>query len=209
MQRRYIGKQKHQGPRDVIMLLELDSHADTCCFGEAHCLVLQRHDYVVEVSGFHPDLPPLPNVPVVQCVVAYDDPITLLTRMLVFNQALLVKDMERALICPNQLRMNGVTVRDTPKQFDPTPGAHTISKDGIVLPLQLKGIMSVLPIRRPTMAEYNQTFYSDHLVMTAAAPAWDPYSEIHGQMESDVEFLTPQHAHEVYHNVASETTMQL
>ncbi len=187
------------------MFLELDSHADTCCFGQAHCLVLKKHDYVVEVSGFHPDLPPIQNVPVVQCAVAYDDPKTFLTYMLIFNQALLVKDMTRALICPNQLRMNGCSVRDAPKQFNPTPGAHTITQDGIVLPLQLQGIMSVLPIQKPTLQEFNETFYTDQLIMTAASPVWDPYSDTWQAIEQEQRFQNSTQVHQAYH-MHSNTT---
>ena len=183
--RRYIGKARHHQDQ-VSMNLELDSHADTCCFGAAHCLVLRQHEYQVEVNGFHPDLTPMHNVPVVQCVVAYDDPATFKTWYLIFDQVLYIKGLEYALICPNQLRLNGVTVRDVPKQFDPSPGAHTIQVDNVTLPLKLRGIMSTLPIRKPTLQEFNDSTEHDQLIMTASSPVWDPYSDIHEQVEGRV-----------------------
>ena len=202
------------------MNLEMDSHADTCCFGAAHCLVLRKHDYVVEVSGFHPDLSPLKDVPVVQCVVAYDDPITFKTWYLIFNQALYMAALDYALICPNQLRLNGVQVRDIPKQFDPSPRAHTIQVDNVILPLKLRGIMSVLPIRKPTLREYNDSL--DCLTMTAAAPVWDPYSDIHEQIEDSVSIHPDEvqelsvmstewssEEHEDFHQSESDTTILL
>ena len=55
------------------------------------------------------------------------------------------------------------------------------------------------------MQEYNETFFSDHLVMTAAQPVWDPYADIWESIEREQEFKTIADVHHTYH-LHSDTT---
>ena len=58
--------------------MELDSHADTCVFGN-HCLVLNDTGAQVSVDGFTSAVGTITKVQVVTAAVAHDDPTTLQT----------------------------------------------------------------------------------------------------------------------------------
>jgi hypothetical protein len=66
---------------------ELDSHADTCGVNDT-ALILEYTGQEAEVSGFSPSLQTLENIPIVKAAVAYDDPQTGETYILIINQAL-------------------------------------------------------------------------------------------------------------------------
>ena len=58
------------------------------------------------------------DIKVVAAVVAYDDPTTGETVMLLINQAICIPTIEANLLCPMQLRMNDVMVDECPKHID-------------------------------------------------------------------------------------------
>ena len=75
------------------------------------------------------DLGAAASVPIVTCAVAYDNPRTYSTVILVFNQSLYFGDrLAHNLICPQQLRMNGIEVNECPRFLDSTHGdkSHSI-----------------------------------------------------------------------------------
>jgi len=146
----------HYGPQS-----ELDSHADdTCCFGQ-NALVIQETSRTVEVSL----LGRVDDVPIATtCVVAYDDPTTYTTYMLIFHEALYIKDLEHNLLCPSQLRFNGLRVNSLLRIFDADrlPRTHTTievpAPDALTIPLLvLDGMTSYFPPRRPTMEQFNHS----------------------------------------------------
>ncbi len=55
---------------------ELDTHADTCCFGKYGYMMSQDLNNVAEVTPFLSDLGKLKKVPVGTVAVAYDCPRT-------------------------------------------------------------------------------------------------------------------------------------
>ena len=65
---------------------ELDSHADTCVVGN-NALVFQDFDRPVDVIGYDKELGVAENCRTVGAAVAYDDPGTGQTIILVINQA--------------------------------------------------------------------------------------------------------------------------
>ena len=154
---------------------ELDSHADTTCIGR-HSVVLYETDHTVEVEGFLSSLGTV-RVPVVTAAIAYDDPHSYTTYILVIHQALFFKQMTTNLICPNQLRHHGLVVNDTPLRFlSPEcrePEAHRIliPEASLSIDLQLHGVISYFHTRKPTQAEINDCI---HLEITSDGP-WDPY----------------------------------
>ena len=81
---------------------ELDTHADTCCFGQ-QCVVLS-HDTAnsVTVSGFSESMVEL-EVPIATVAVAYDDEATHSTFILIFHQVLYVESMQHNLVSPFQI----------------------------------------------------------------------------------------------------------
>jgi hypothetical protein len=63
---------------------------------------------------------PIENVPVVKAATAYDDPATGITYILIIGQVVyLGTDVDHTLLCPNQLRYNGLVVDDCPKHLAP------------------------------------------------------------------------------------------
>ncbi|KAL3757456.1 hypothetical protein ACHAWU_006663 [Discostella pseudostelligera] len=172
--------------------LELDSHADTCVLGR-DVLIIQDFERPVEVQGFDPELG-TQMFRTVSGVVAYHHPITGECFHLVIHQAIHVPHLEHHLLCPMQCRVNDVTVNDLPKflAVDPTENKHAIifqdvdPDDGpsrsVTLPLELKGVTSVLNVSVPTTDEFAShmctrlEFTSEHLI-------WDPNDPSFGDQE--------------------------
>jgi hypothetical protein len=160
---------------------ELDSHADTSCFGK-HSLIVSRTHHTLTVSPFLDSLGKATKIPIVTAaLLAYDNPKTGKTIVLVGHQVLYFEQLEHNLLCPMQLRMNGVDVEETPKHLVKgaiTDQHHAISSypraaGGLVIPMSLHGDTSYFPTRKPTRDEYeNCTRYE----LTAPEPSWKPYS---------------------------------
>jgi hypothetical protein len=164
---------------------ELDSHADTCCFGRRNVFVLS-HDlnHEASVSGFLPSFGSVPT-PIASVAVAYDDPVTFTTYILIFHQSLLFDDLPNNLLCPFQLRLNDVVVNDTPlsvlvrsthyPNLHATDHSIIISDPPLHIPLYLRGVMSYFESRRPTLLEMENPQTYPQITMTYDSPEWDPY----------------------------------
>jgi hypothetical protein len=154
---------------------ELDSHADTCCFGPgAH--IIHDTNKTISVSGFHEALGTVNNVPIVTTAVAYDCLITDQTFVLFFHHSLFFDSMDKHLICPAQLRSNGVAVNDVALLHLPynerSPEAHSIltmpPHPPMHIPLSLRGPTSYFVVRKPTFHEINSEYECTHVHMTSA-----------------------------------------
>jgi hypothetical protein len=127
----------------VLTTCELDTHADTCCFGKHSYLLSQDLNNVAEVSPFLSNLGTLKRVPVATVAVAYDCPRTYQTYILIFHQSLYIEQMDVNLLCPNQLREAGVIVNDIPLRHLPQDKrdsqSHSILTKELHIPLTLRG----------------------------------------------------------------------
>ncbi|MEL6803179.1 MAG: hypothetical protein AAFO91_05255, partial [Bacteroidota bacterium] len=115
------------------------------------------------------------DVPVARCATAYDHPVTGRTVILDFPQILYLGDrLQDSLICPNQLRDNGLKVDETPAQFD-WESLHSIvvPESSLTIPLSLQGTVSYFETRLPTALDL-QSF--EWVRMTSCKP-WDPHSD--------------------------------
>ena len=93
---------------------EMDSHADTTCFGP-NFRVTHETDQECNVYPFTSSYDPIKKVPVVSACTAYDCPETGETYILEFHQGLYFGDkLEHSLICPNQCRAYGIDLCDDP-----------------------------------------------------------------------------------------------
>ena len=133
---------------------ELDSHADTSVAGCNFRLMGEptRH---VAVHGYSPDLPPVPNVPIGTAGTVWVDSESGKRYLLVLNECLFFGDrLPNSLLTPNQLRMNGLVVDDTPRQFSST-STHSIldNVSGVRIPLSLRRIISYFESSLPTLDE--------------------------------------------------------
>lgn len=163
---------------------ELDSHADTCCFGK-HCYVLgiEESEGAV-VNGFMTELGEI-TVPIANVAVAYDDAQTDTTYILIFNQVLYIKEMSHNLVSPLQMRMNEVIVNDIPlctlvMQHDLTDisaDAHSlvVNDPYLHVPFRMNGTTSYFITRKPTANEIADDYLYPKIVMTYTAPRWDPH----------------------------------
>jgi len=150
---------------------ELDSHGDTCVAG-ANTLLLYFTEHKVSVSPFIGEYSPLQNVPIATVATAWDDPRDGSTILLIINEALYFGDrMSHSLLCPNQMRDNGIIVNDCPNIYD-SSSSHSIIIPGvgIDLPLYMRGTISYLDTRRPTDDELLKC---ERFELTSAAP-WNP-----------------------------------
>ena len=161
--------------------VELDSHADTSVVG-SNVLIVHDHERYVDVFGYD-SKSRHKNVTTVDAAVAYDNPQTGDTSVLLINQAIMIPSMNNILLCPMQCRLNGVTVNDVPKFLlkDPTVNDHAvvipsdIDESSLLIPLMLQGVTSYFPVRAATLSEYESDVIPKfHL--TAEAPIWDPGS---------------------------------
>ena len=110
---------------------------------------------------------------------------------MVIHQAIEIPSMTHHLLCPMQCRVNDVIVGETPKFMvaNPTDETHalTIPDDddptrAIHLPLALRGVISLLNVRKPTPDEWN----SDDITryhLTSETQTWDPTTTLYEEQE--------------------------
>jgi hypothetical protein len=108
--------------------------------------------------------------------MAYDCPDSGQVFILIFNEALYFGErMAHTLLCPNQLCAYGVTMDDTPTQYNQA-STHSlyILDSELRIPLELDGIISGFTTRAPTPAELDKTEL--HIEMLSDMP-WNPNSK--------------------------------
>ena len=125
--------------------VELDSHADTCVIGK-NAMIIYDHRRRVSVTGYDPKAGS--NLyRIVSAAVAYDDPHSGETSILIINQAIEIPHLDNHLLCIFQCRMGGVAINDVPKFQAPNPSLHThairVNNDDdshiLLIPLLLRG----------------------------------------------------------------------
>jgi hypothetical protein len=126
------------------------------------------------------------EIPIATVATAYDCPFTGKVYVLVLNEVLYFGDkMNHTLLCPNQLRANGLILDDCPTQFNEN-SSHSIyiPSCDLRIPLELDGVISGVVTRQPTMAELDDL--SLHVELTSDLE-WDPYSPDFASAEEHVQ----------------------
>ena len=127
---------------------------------------------MLQFTPFSQQLQSLQKVPIVTFAVAYDDPIQMKVFVLFFHQALYIQQLDHLLVCPAQLRLNGITVNDTPlSSIQPnqrTASEHSIIDEhtGLHVPLELNGVISFFHCRTPTELEVQSEDNATHGMST-------------------------------------------
>ncbi len=86
-----------------------------------------------------------------------DNPVDGSMVILVINEALYFGDrVEYSLLCPNQLRYNGLEVNDVPPIFGPNRPHSIVIPGKLELPLKMRGVMPYLETRKPTLDELSK-----------------------------------------------------
>jgi hypothetical protein len=169
-------KQIHDVAQTIQGHCEMDSHIDRCVAG-ANCMVLEVTNQTVKVSAFSDHHEVLQNIPVVTAATAYGDPRSGIMYILILGQAIYMESMQNLLICPNQLRANGITVEDCPKHLSPRDQllSHCIHSvcDDFSIPLSLTGVTSYFPTRTPTVQEIESCKW----IILSDENEWNPHSD--------------------------------
>ncbi len=107
---------------------ELDSHANMIVLGK-DSFIFESTGQTCTVKPFSSELGQANNVPIVDGAIAYDDPYSGETILLLIRNALYIPSMDINLIPPFIMRAGGVIVNDVPKIHcsDPTTSDHSIS----------------------------------------------------------------------------------
>jgi hypothetical protein len=97
----------------------------------------------------------MPDVQIGTVATLWEDPQSGKSYILIIHEALyLGKVLPDTLLTPNQLRANGLTVEDAPKQYDSRSSHSIYSKDSkVCIPLDLQGVISGFESRKPTWEE--------------------------------------------------------
>ena len=166
----------------------MDSHADQSCVGDNASILYEWPDSTVEVGPFLDSLGCVKSAPIVTAAIAYDDPSTGKSILLVIHQAILIHGLEHNILCPMQMRHNGITVNECPKHCTPVPArddhAIVIPDGNYMIPLSISGVTSYFPSRKPTRGERERyQVDGDYLELTAESPIWDPHSTIFNELE--------------------------
>lgn len=150
---------------------ELDSHADNCVLGRDAVILEVYEGQKFQVYGYKKDIPVERFL--CKACLAYDCPTTKKSYLLIIDQCFVDKELQSSLICPNQLRANGIIVEDVPIRFDKR-SSHSIKIHNVVIQLLCKGYISYFNAREPLDDEIATLEY---LELTGSH--WDPHSEEH------------------------------
>jgi hypothetical protein len=124
---------------------ELDSHANMA-LAESETTMIARSGMFENVTPFSKDLPAMDMVKIGDAAMCYDDPISLVTYILVMKNALLIPSMGHNLIPPFLIQEAGLILNKTPKHQTPYPmiDNHSIwdQHSSLRIHLQLNGIFS-------------------------------------------------------------------
>jgi hypothetical protein len=159
---------------------EFDSHANMAVAG-SETMVIARSGMFANVTPFSKDLPAMDMVEIGDAAMCYDDPISLVTYILVMKNALLIPSMGHNLIPPFLIWEAGLIPDETPKHQTPYPTIdnHSIwdQRSGLRIHLQLNGIFSYFKTWPLTLEE--QENWEDYQVVyvNPDGDSWDPYSE--------------------------------
>ena len=121
----------------------------------------------------------------ISSAVCYDNHLSGQIYNIVIHQAIELPGLKHHLLCPMQVRTNGVTVNDCPKYLcdQPTDDMHTIVcsyewGEKVALPLILNGVTSCLPIRSLIDSEWQSTAYL-RMTLPNSDLTWDPSSRFY------------------------------
>lgn len=144
------------------------------CAGKGWTLLYETGTFA-NVKGFHDEFNEIKDVPISTVATAYDASWGE-TLVLVANEALFFGDkLETSLLPPQQICDNGLMCDPMPKQFTNGKSIHGIydPQTEILLPLQLHGCISYLPIRTPTEDELKNC----RQIELTSDREWNPYSD--------------------------------
>jgi hypothetical protein len=158
--------------------VHLDSHADCCVFADSAKVLSSDICRTVNLTLFKSDLGVVQGIYVSTIAIAYDDPKSFATYIIIFHESLQVPGMAHHILCPNQLRDNDIWVQDIPLLYTPPEErdefTHTISTPSLVIPLLMDGVHSSFTCRTPTDHELANPSLFPQIIMTSDR-IWEPH----------------------------------
>jgi hypothetical protein len=142
-------------------------------------IVFQDFERPVNVSGYDPKEPVAMDLKTVSAGMAYSMPGSGRVVILIPNN----------LLNPMQMRLNDVVVNETPKSqcANPINLSHTITvkgeylNDELVIPLDLRGVVSCFTTRKPTREEFDTC---DRYELTYEITVYDPRESSYAEQEA-------------------------
>jgi hypothetical protein len=160
----------------------MDSHADTTCVNKHAFIESIVEGFTVDAIPFDKSIGKLTDLPIVNAVYAYDHPVEMTTHLLRFNHSIYVKDMDNALLCPNQAREHGIIVADVPKRLGHNESStFPIITPELSCPLLPNGPTAYLLLRRPTTEELTNLY--DNIIDITDDSGWNPYSDSQSKLQ--------------------------
>ena len=174
--------------QDLHVRTELDSHADTCCFGSGTYIISEDSSHTVQVTGFLPGMRRKQETKIGMVAVAYDEPKTFTNYILIFHQSLIIPELKNNLLCPFQMHLNGIEVNEVLLQFlrpsQRQKNCHAIvASEELTIPLELSGVVSGFLMRKPSKAEINDMDHCPQIEMTYHDPVYDPEIDQHESID--------------------------
>jgi hypothetical protein len=143
----------------------------------------------VNVSGYDSTGPMAMDLKTVSAAMVYDVPGSGRFVILIVHQAINLPHFPHKLLNPMQMRLNDVVVNETPKfqSASPTNLSHTITvkgdnmNDELVVPLDLRGMVSCFTTRKPTQEEFDTC---DRYELTYESLVYDPSGLLYAGQEA-------------------------
>ncbi len=165
------------GSHSGLQPTKLDSHANMAVAG-IDCTVIATSGCHATVTPFSSKLPKMDMVEIGDVGIAYDNPISLLTYLLVMRNALLIPTMDHNLIPPFLMQQAGLYVDEMPKHQCASPMIDNCviydSDTRLRIHLVLNGIFSFFRTRALTLEEMENWENYPIVFITPDGNAWDP-----------------------------------
>jgi hypothetical protein len=165
------------GSHSGLQATKFDSYTNMAVAG-IDCTVIATSGCHATVTPFFSKLPKMDMVEIGDVAIAYDDPISLLTYLLVMRIALLIPTMDHNLIPTFLMRQAGLYVDEMPKDQCALPmiDNHVIydSDTRLRIHLALNGIFSFFRTQALTLEEMENWENYPIVFITPGGDAWDP-----------------------------------
>ena len=156
---------------------ESDSNADTCCLG-CNFAILNYTNRQADVYAYDSNYVPVNNIPIVFGAMAWTNPTTKETVILVFHESLYFGiALNHSLINPNQVRHHGIDYWDNP--YDPSHDLSIVVDRDTSTPLHFHGTKLTFDSRVPTAQELDTC----RQVEMMSIVSWKPHKVHLGQIQ--------------------------
>jgi hypothetical protein len=201
------------GCHSVLHATKLDSHANMAVAGSDSTVIATSGCHAT-VTPFSSNLPMMDMVEIGDVAIAYDDPISLQTYLLVMRNALLIPTMNHNLTPPFLIWLAGLQVDETPKHqlVLPTVDNHAIwdSETGMRIHLKLNRIFSYFTTQALTLDKVENWDTFPFVFITPDGDAWDPHTLHYADNEAamlDTNGLIIEHGIQPPHILFSEAKL--